>query len=133
MNRKEHLLQIVSEECNEVGQRASKAIRFGLSEVQTGQELNNAQRLIYEFNDLVAVMDMLFQEGHIPYVFDHLMQQKKKAKVEEFLLHSKDQGTLMEYGKKFVQPDFDLKLNKEAFLGTKNKLEPKVDTVSPAY
>lgn len=51
MNTTEHLLTIVSKECNEVAQRVSKALRFGLREVEPGQEQNNLARIIYEFND----------------------------------------------------------------------------------
>lgn len=94
MNRKEHLLAIVAEECDEVSQRAIKALRFGLDETQTGQDKNNANRLIYEFNDLVSVMLMLYKEGYISYPFSGLMQDEKKAKVEKYLLLSKEQGTL---------------------------------------
>jgi hypothetical protein len=34
MNPTEHLLSCLAEECAEVAQRASKSLRFGLSEVQ---------------------------------------------------------------------------------------------------
>lgn len=53
MNITEHLLVIAMEETAEVQQRISKAIRFGLSEVQEGQSLNNAQRIMYELTDLL--------------------------------------------------------------------------------
>jgi hypothetical protein len=62
MNNTEHLLTILSEECVETAQRVSKAIRFGLTEVQEGQHLNNAERLVYEFNDIVAVMELLHEK-----------------------------------------------------------------------
>lgn len=45
MKRHEHLLSILAEECCEVGQRVSKALRFGLDEVQPGQDLSNAERI----------------------------------------------------------------------------------------
>lgn len=94
MNRLEHLLTIVAEECTEVGQRASKALRFGLHEIQEGQDLTNAQRLIYEFNDLVAAMKMLYGEGHLPPVMVPAMQMEKMTKVEKYLKYSEQQGTL---------------------------------------
>jgi hypothetical protein len=37
MTRQEMLLTIVAEECNETPQRVSKAIRFGLDEIEAGQ------------------------------------------------------------------------------------------------
>lgn len=101
MTRKEHLLVIAMEECNEVAQRLSKAIRFSLEEVQPGQELDNAWRVLVEYNDLVAVMLMLNQEGHLPTVSptkDPLVRMdwvyKKVKKVDLFLEHSKTNGTL---------------------------------------
>ena len=55
MVRREHLLTCLAEECTEVGQRVTKALRFGLAEVQAGQTLTNRQRIAEEYRDLVAV------------------------------------------------------------------------------
>ncbi len=63
MTREEHLLVILSEECCEVAHRASKALRFGLDEVQAGQDLTNAQRLTAEMADLLAVWSELRDES----------------------------------------------------------------------
>lgn len=111
MTRKEHLLTILQEECNEVGQRASKMLRFGVTEIQPGQTLSNSERLIFEFNDLIAVMQLLRREGVLPskLVRDEYVEAKKK-KIEHFLQYSKEQGTL-----------------------TENKCDPKVETVEPSY
>ncbi len=61
MTRTELLLTVLAEECVETAQRVSKAIRFTLEEIQPEQELTNAQRIVYEFNDIVAVMEVLQQ------------------------------------------------------------------------
>lgn len=53
------LLTILIEEASEIQQRATKALRFGLDEIQPGQPLNNAQRLDYEIGDFVAVLRRL--------------------------------------------------------------------------
>ena len=53
MNLHQFLSVLVQEECNEVGQRASKLTRFGFDEVQPGQPLNNLQRLEDEIDDLL--------------------------------------------------------------------------------
>lgn len=93
MTNQEHLLTIVAEECSEVHQRCSKALRFGLDEVQEEQSLNNSQRIIQEFNDLVAAMELLY---NCP-ISDLLHQEQikaKKIKVEKFLLYSAKCGTL---------------------------------------
>jgi hypothetical protein len=94
MNRKEHLLTIMAEECVETAQRASKALRFGLEEVQEGQDLTNAERIVYEFNDLYAIMELLRREGHIPRVLDLGAIDLKMRKVEKWLKYSEEKGTL---------------------------------------
>lgn len=91
MTRTEQLLWILAEECAEVAQRASKAARFGLLEVQPEQDKNNLQRLIYELNDLVSVADMLE-----PMWMDDNMIEAKRRKVEKYLAYSVTCGTLDE-------------------------------------
>ena len=74
------------EECAEVSQRASKALRFGLTDpagTEPGQPYINKDRLLMEINDLYAVIDMTFgSEG--PYLSPMLIQDKKE-KVEKYL------------------------------------------------
>jgi len=96
MTRTELLLTILAEECVETAQRASKAIRFTLDEVQEGQELSNAQRIVYEFNDIFAVMQMLFEEGLIHRTLDYTAINAKKAKIEKWLDYSQKMGALTE-------------------------------------
>lgn len=88
------LLTLLIEECNETAQRASKAIRFGLDEVQEGQDLNNAERLIYEFNDIIGVMELLHGDKYIPYHMDAVASGLKKIKIEKWLKYSEECGTL---------------------------------------
>lgn len=101
MTRTEYLLTCMAEECNEVAQRASKALRFGLHEVQPGQELTNAARIIQEWVDLVAVVEfMLADEGILNLKsfagnFDSMILAKKE-KVEKFMAYSKELGTLQD-------------------------------------
>jgi NTP pyrophosphatase (non-canonical NTP hydrolase) len=96
MTRADHLLWILAEECAEVAQRASKAARFGLSEVQPGQEKTNAERIMEEYADLYAVVEMLINERLVPFERIKLFQgmEAKKAKVEKFLAYSQKCGTL---------------------------------------
>ena len=80
MTRQEQLLVILMEECAEVSQRASKALRFGLTDPagkEPDQPYTNKDRLLMEINDLYAVIDMTFdKEG--PYLSPMLIQDKKK-------------------------------------------------------
>ena len=55
--RERELLEILIEECAEVQQRATKALRFGLKEVQPGQNLNNIERMSEELGDVFCVLE----------------------------------------------------------------------------
>ncbi len=96
MTRTDHLLVCLAEECNEVAQRASKALRFGLDEIQPGQPLSNAERIKQEFVDLLAVWAMLCGSGACEHVSpsDQEAISAKKEKVETFLWYSAGRGRL---------------------------------------
>ena len=94
MTREEHLLVILAEECNEVAQRASKALRFGLKDPdgsEPGQPYTNKDRLILEINDLLDVIEMVFGEQDI---VSQMLKDDKKKKVEKYLELSRKLGTL---------------------------------------
>lgn len=99
MTRTEHLLSILAEECNEVAQRVSKAMRFGLSEIQPGQEKSNAERIKEEMVDLIAVWGMLCVSGCTEPIapMDEPKIIAKQKKVEKFLEYSVECGTLLEH------------------------------------
>lgn len=102
MNQVEHLLVIVAEEAAEVAQRCTKALRFGLQEIQPGQGLTNAERIVVEFSYLVATMEMLNKaqrlNGSLCVYPDEIalesLKLEKKAKLEKFLAYSQKLGTL---------------------------------------
>lgn len=94
MNRKEHLLTILTEECVEVAHEATKALRFGLND-KWKDNPTNAEKLTQEMGDLMAIFNMLVTEGHVkPISID--VVEAKYAKVEKFLEYSKQAGTLTE-------------------------------------
>ena len=66
MTEQEYYLICLIEECAEVAQRCSKALRFSLEEVQPGQALSNADRILQEYYDLKSMIKMLQSEGHLP-------------------------------------------------------------------
>lgn len=82
MNHLEHLLSIVGEECNEVGQRCSKAARFGMDEIQPGQSLTNSERILQEFNDLVGAMELLYSKPVQELLNQDQIAQKKASCLE---------------------------------------------------
>lgn len=97
MTEQEHLLTILAEECNEVAQRASKALRFGLFEVQSGQYFSNAERVFRELRDVEAVEEMLQEIGALPKLSIHSreeMIEAKKRKVKDYMGLARKCGTL---------------------------------------
>ena len=91
MQRWQYLLLKLSEECSEVSHRASKAMRFGMDEVQSGQTENNRDRLIGELRDLVTVATLLMREGVLP---DTLITPSASdfERVEKYYQYSKARG-----------------------------------------
>jgi hypothetical protein len=102
MTRKEHLLLTLEEEALEVAlalaQRCSKTLRFSPAEVQPGQPHTNAERVMHEFADLDAMIEMLQEEGVLPTLStDNFRALKiaKKSKIEKNLEISRENGTLL--------------------------------------
>jgi NTP pyrophosphatase (non-canonical NTP hydrolase) len=109
MTRDEHILKVAEEECCEVAQRISKALRFGMLEVQptndglhpTGNStnprgLNNRDRIRQELGDLLGALDMA-GVINLSYIGDAELRDyghQKIRKVEQYLVYSKSVGTL---------------------------------------
>lgn len=93
MNRKEHLLVILMEECAEFQQAIAKVLRFGLFSEYEGVE--NLQQIRFELNDILAIIAMLNEESIIIDMNVEMMERKKE-KVEKYLKLSKELGTLNE-------------------------------------
>lgn len=99
MNRTEHLLVCVVEECAEISKAATKALRFGLKNGNSEKSTTNAEDIIREFHDLVAVLTMLDESGDIPSVNGIETDKNIKDKiykVEKYLNLAKGWGTFVE-------------------------------------
>lgn len=95
MNRTEHLLVCLAEECDEVGQRVAKALRFGLDEVERGQPLRNRDRILEELRDLIAVALILHGEGVIDYPLpDRDERLAKLNRIQAFMAIGVREGVL---------------------------------------
>lgn len=105
MNRKEHLLLIVMEECSELSQAASKAGRFNPLDRKTmdptvintdPSEPTNADKMEVELNQLLAVIRMLVDEFPDEFRMRRKpeIQTAKIIKVEQYLEYSRMVGTL---------------------------------------
>jgi len=105
MTRVEHLLFMLAEECGEVAQRASKAARFGLTEIWPETGMTNAEAITAEMNDLSAVWMLLTKpainpEATLKLFGDDDSMKRAKAiftkigKVEWYLTYANQCGTL---------------------------------------
>lgn len=82
----------VMEECNELAQRVSKALLFGIEERQPGQDLTNRERIYQEFFDLRAVLGMFGIDAWVNNEASKLAERHKCEKVERFIHYAIDRG-----------------------------------------
>lgn len=90
MNETEHLLTVLCEECAEVAQRACKAARFGLSEVEPGQNEDNTRRLERELAQLIAVSELL------GFRVREQDKAEKREKLKKYMDYARKIGTLVD-------------------------------------
>jgi NTP pyrophosphatase (non-canonical NTP hydrolase) len=109
MTRTEHLLACLMEECAEVQQEIGKIFRFGLKDAKfvvdgVDHEPNNV-RLQQEIIDVITIIEMLADEGvEVLPLFNRMarddnagfeeLMQKKRDKVEKYILYAQDKGTV---------------------------------------
>ena len=98
MTKSEHLLTCLSEECAEVIQAVSKALRFGLCESCIGYAdgLSNVEAIVKELHDVIAVVEMLEDEKIIEKPINKSMLEAKKAKVRKMMEHARRNGAMSE-------------------------------------
>lgn len=93
-NRTDYLINLIGEECQEIGIRVSKILRFGLNEVQPGQGQDNLERLRFELDDLAGVLELLNDTCPGAYEPDRERINAKKRKVEQFMAYSVQCGRM---------------------------------------
>lgn len=91
MKEEQYLLTVLMEEAAEIQQAASKTIRFGFDSYYEEGDDDNKTQLLKEFNDLVAVMEMIFPENDL---INKEQIENKKHKVKHFIQVSKKLGRL---------------------------------------
>ena len=93
MNREQHLLSKVAEECSEIAQIAIKAQLFCFySHYPDQPEITNLDHLIVEINDLLAVISMIDKDIVDKIQFGNDKQKAKMLKVEKYLELSQERG-----------------------------------------
>lgn len=96
MNKTEHLLTCLMEECAEIQQATSKALRFGLDDGRPNSETTNAEDIAIECTDLIAIIEMLHETRIIPQIDNTIAIEQKKAKVRKYMKYAETRGTLNE-------------------------------------
>lgn len=109
MNKSEHLLTIVAEECAEVQKEISKALRFGLDDKLTldpdgprGTEgPTNRQKIAEEFLDLLGAYQEAVSEGILPDLMLYSLplgvvsrMRKKSSRIRSYMRYALRVGTL---------------------------------------
>jgi len=81
-NSEKQILLICQEECAEVTQAISKVFRFGYDSVYNDR--TNHQRLTEEVGDLLAMIDLMFENGIIDESAANMAAIQKKIKLKKW-------------------------------------------------
>lgn len=96
MCRADYLLSHLAQECAEVIVRITKAQMFGLNEIQPGQDYTNWERIMHEMADVIAIGEVMNDEGVLARSFstidDYITRKKEKA--AQFSDYSRELGRL---------------------------------------
>lgn len=95
--RIKHLVAVVAEEAGELTQVCGKILRFGLRDLHPKTDnVPNIMLLHKEFNELIAVMEMLdvmgvFSEHKCATLYDPHIVDDKKRRVEKWMAYAEEQ------------------------------------------
>ena len=116
MTTTEHLLTTAAEECAEVAQAISKALRFGLDDAHPKNgNLGNRELIAREFEDLLGVMKMLEARGVIRPP-THLGIMAKRARVHQYMEYAFKVGALSDDPNPNLNPNPDPNPSDSPFL-----------------
>lgn len=98
MNRSENLLVVAQEECAEIQQEISKALRFGVKNYHPDTpNITNEEKIMKEFVQLNAVMDMLIMNKVICGITESEQSEIYREKinnVEKWMKYSQSIGMI---------------------------------------
>lgn len=93
MRRDTYLLTCLEEEAIEVAHAVSKIIRFTTHDSHTIGGPTNLEKLQHEFNDLLALVEML-EEYEIYFVRNQEMIDAKKQRTLDYMDYSRKLGVV---------------------------------------
>ena len=105
MNKQEQLMVIAMEECAELAQRISKALRFGMEQIQQDaddkpeenpERLTNRQRIQREYWDLRASLGLMMIDAWEITPESTRLEREKYLKIERYFERSRREGTLQD-------------------------------------
>jgi len=83
------------EECSEVQQAISKALRFGLKDSNPNTpRRNNAEDIAHELIDILSIRDMLLHNTAIPPLDEVELKEAKIAKLKKYIKISTEVGII---------------------------------------
>ncbi len=94
MNKTEHLLVCLIEECNEIAQDVCKILRFGLDDTNPLTNESNRKKLRKELADLEGVIQLLNENTDIDFSMLQDDINNKKDKVKWYMNYAIERGTL---------------------------------------
>ena len=94
MTPAQYLLSVLMEECNEVAHATSKINRFTVHDSHTPGGPTNLETLILEWNDLIAVKEMVEAELRIKIEANQERIAAKKQRVLEYMSYSRLLGVV---------------------------------------
>ena len=98
MRKNEYLTLVAMEECAEIQQALSKALRFGFDDHHPSRSAEtNEEQLLTEFYQLTAMIEEMHIQGIIEDFSQEKITQVKKdkiAKVYKFMNYSAEKGLL---------------------------------------
>ena len=89
----DHLLIKLGEECSEVSKEVSKALLFGYDDYAPSDEETNVEKIEYELNDLLGVIDMLIEAQVLngDKVTSLSGRIQKRTKIKKWMKYSQEQ------------------------------------------
>jgi len=78
MKWNEYLLVCLGEELNESAQEVAKCLRFTCDDQHPSKQFTNLEGLSIEFSQVIAVMEMLAEEGIKIQIRQDVIEEKKR-------------------------------------------------------